>query len=82
MTRTKTFFFLGLTDNSATLIDNIFTNCVDKDLHSSGILLSDMSDYLLCFCILNFEHQFYKRKQFIYRRKIDYSSLFHFYDSL
>ena len=42
-----------------------------------------MSGRLLCFRILNFEHQFYKRKQqFIYRRKIDYSSLFHFYDSL
>ena len=35
-----------LTDNSATLIDNIFTNYTDSNSHSSGVLILDMSDHL------------------------------------
>nr|XP_049579035.1 uncharacterized protein LOC125970572 [Syngnathus scovelli]XP_049579036.1 uncharacterized protein LOC125970572 [Syngnathus scovelli] len=39
-----------ITENSATLIDIIFTNILDRD-HLSGILYSDISDYLPIFSI-------------------------------
>ena len=40
-----------LSDDSNTLIDNIFTNNSGKT-HISGILTSPISDHLLNFCIL------------------------------
>ena len=41
-----------LTDYSATLIDNAFSNCYDSETQSSGILLSDISDHFPYFCTL------------------------------
>ena len=38
--------------NSATLIDNIFTNCVDSQNSISGILATDISDHLPIFHLL------------------------------
>ena len=40
-----------LSDNSNTLIDNIFTNNICKP-HESGILVTPISDHLMQFCIL------------------------------
>ena len=39
-----------ITAHTATLIDNIFTNCSGKCLFS-GLLFSDISDHLPIFCI-------------------------------
>ena len=39
-----------LSDNSNTLIDNIFTNNICKP-HESGILVTTISDHLMQFCI-------------------------------
>ena len=39
-----------LSDNSNTLIDNIFTNNICKP-HESGILVTPISDHLMQFCI-------------------------------
>ena len=40
-----------LSDDSNTLIDNIFTNNIGK-AHIFGILTSPISDHMLNFCIL------------------------------
>ena len=39
-------------DTSSTLIDNVFTNAIDKK-HTSGILLRPISDHQMFFCILD-----------------------------
>ena len=44
-----------LSDDSNTLIDNIFTNNLGKT-HISGILTSPISDHLLNFCIFEDTH--------------------------
>ncbi|ESN98707.1 hypothetical protein HELRODRAFT_162160 [Helobdella robusta] len=44
-----------ITDHSATLLDNIFTN--DFNSHFSGIFVSDISDHLPIFSFSNFENE-------------------------
>ena len=39
-----------ITEISATLIDTIFTNCIQNEF-SSGVICSDISDYMPIFCI-------------------------------
>ena len=39
-----------ITDHSATLIDNIFTNELDSKINS-GLLISDISDHLPIFAV-------------------------------
>ena len=39
-----------ITDTSATLIDNIFVNCIQNDIEC-GLIFSDLSDHLPVFCI-------------------------------
>ena len=39
-------------DTASTLIDNVFSNVVDKD-HTCGILVRPISDHQMYFCILN-----------------------------
>ena len=39
-------------DTSSTLIDNVYTNTIDKK-HTSGILIRPISDHQMYFCILN-----------------------------
>lgn len=45
-----------ITQGSASLIDNIFTNDTDK-ISISGILISDISDHLPVFTVYNVDHQ-------------------------
>ena len=39
-----------ISHNSATLIDNIFTNCIHSEL-DAGIICSDISDHMPIFCV-------------------------------
>ena len=55
-----------ITQNTATLIDNVFTNNTDNIL-KSGILVNDVSDHLSAFTIVNYKKcnssppKYYKR---------------------
>ena len=40
-----------VTENTATLIDNIFTNNFDKSIHHKGVLVTDISDHFPIFII-------------------------------
>lgn len=44
-----------ITDHSATLIDNIFTNELNNSI-TSGLLITDISDHLPVFCVCNCSH--------------------------
>ena len=46
-------FLTRLAQNSASLIDNIFSNLSTVRYHSSGILLSDISDHLPYYFSIN-----------------------------
>ena len=60
-----------LSDDSNTLIDNIFTNNLGKT-HLSGILTSPISDHLLNFCILEDAHVCHiKNNMFVEIEKIN-----------
>ena len=55
-----------ITKRSATLLDNIFTNCLENVLQS-GIFTSDISDHFAVFCTLKtdtkgYNHTHFKRK--------------------
>ena len=39
-------------DTASTLIDNIYTNVLDKS-HTSGILIRPISDHQMYFCVMN-----------------------------
>ena len=39
-------------DTASTLIDNIYTNVLDKS-HTSGILIRPLSDHQMYFCVMN-----------------------------
>ena len=41
---------IRITETSATLIDTIFTNCIQNEF-SSGVICSDISDHMPIFCI-------------------------------
>ena len=47
-----------LCDTASTLIDNVYTNVIDKD-HTCGILVRPISDHQMYFCILN--ENYFKR---------------------
>ena len=42
--------YIRITESSATLIDNIFTNELNIDI-TSGLMINDISDHLPVFCI-------------------------------
>ena len=42
-------------DTTSTLIDNIYTNAVDKD-HTSGILIRPISDHQMYFSMINLSY--------------------------
>ena len=68
-----------LSDDSNTLIDNIFTNNLGKT-HISGILTSPISDHLLNFCILEDTHVCHvKNNMFVEIEKISTTSINNFF---
>ena len=71
-----------LSDDSNTLIYNIFTNNLGKT-HISGILTSPISDHLLNFCILEDTHVCHiKNNLFVEIEKISTSSINNFRNSV
>ena len=71
-----------LSDDSNTLIDNIFTNNLCKT-HTSGILTSPISDHLLNFCILEDTHVCHiKNNMFVEIEKISTTSINNFRNSV
>ena len=43
---------MTLNDDTSTLIDNVYSNVIDKS-HASGILIRPVSDHQMYFCIMN-----------------------------
>ena len=71
-----------LSDDSNTLIDNIFSNNLGKT-HISGILTSPISDHLLNFCILEDTHVCHiKNNMFVEIEKISTTSINNFRNSV
>ena len=60
-----------ITQNSATLIDQMFTNSDEKCSHFSGIILSDISDHLPYFYCINIQNHNKMSKEYIYHRKLN-----------
>ena len=64
-----------ITDSTATLIDNGFTNSqMNKNLSCSGALISNISDHLS-----DLHQQECTRKYYIYRKKSNDSNIYKFY---
>ena len=70
-----------VTDTSATLIDNIFIN-LNKDLYSSGIIITDISDHVPCFCKLKIKVDYIKPPKYIFFRKLNETNINKFKDEL
>lgn len=70
----------SITDHSASLIDNTFTNVINTDL-KSRLLISDISGYLPVFCMID---QIIRRRNqgFVYsdKQKVRAEFLHHFKD--
>ena len=63
-----------ISSNTATLIDNIFTNVLNKNIHS-GILMEDLSDHLPIFAVTQNVCSVKKEDQFIIKRIINQRKL-------
>jgi hypothetical protein len=69
-----------ITDSSATLIDNIFTN-THSNLISSGIWLADISDHLPIFMTFPYNHNIVKKQTlplFTYKRQYTSENIMQF----
>ena len=72
-----------LTDNSASLIDNIFSSFSNLQmLHSSGILISDISDHFPCYYFMNCNVKLKKVKKNIQCRKFNHENMTNLYNDL
>ena len=60
-----------IAENSATLIDQIFTNFENKSSQSSGVIISNISDHFpLFYCINNDINKYNKPNKYIYHKVI------------
>ena len=71
-----------ITTTTASLIDNIFSNCVQNELNS-GIICSDITDHMPVFCVnrgklFNTD----RRKETVFRRVITNEKIVHFKEEL
>ena len=72
-----------LAEHSASLIDNIFTNCTDNNIvNFSGILISDISDHLPSFFCMNNILKQTKPKKYLYCRKYNEETFHKLYSHL
>ena len=65
-----------ITNQSATCIDNIMTNCI-SDTYTSGILINQISDHFITFHITNFRHEL-KKNKFSYGRQFTEEKILEF----
>ena len=70
-----------ITDNSTTLIDNIFTNELRFNL-TSGIMFNDISDHLPIFALCEYNISRYNIKEFQFIRKMNEDIMESFSDEL
>ena len=71
-----------LSESSATLIDNIFSNSHESNSSVSGIMINNMSDYLSCFHCFELGIQSSQPTKFTYKRNISQNSISNLYDYL
>lgn len=64
-----------ITSSSATLIDNIFCNCVHNNNFLNGILCTDISDHLPIFCIKKTIQQNEEKVKYVKKRIFNDSSI-------
>ena len=57
-----------VTNNTKTLIDNIYTNCITDHHIESGIFYTDISDHFPIFCIIKTEKREKSTDEFIHKR--------------
>ena len=67
-----------VTDNSATLIDNIYTNCLDNENSISGILPTDISDHFPIFHIIFDKHKSETITKPVFKRKMSRKAIAEF----
>ena len=70
-----------ITDNSTTLIDNIFTNELRFNL-TSGIMFNDISDHLPIFALCEYNISKYNEKEFQFIRKMNEDTMESFSNEL
>ena len=70
-----------ITDSSATLIDNIFTNTLTS-LNSSGIIISELSDHFPCFYHLKLSKDYLKPPKFVFKRNFSDKNVERLYKAL
>ena len=63
-----------ISTNSATLMDNIFTNHA-HGLHSSGILISEISDHFPCFYQVSLSYEHNSLKKYIFKRNFNQQNI-------
>ena len=66
-----------ITDSSATLIDNIFTNYNETDC-SSGIIITNISDHFPCFYCMKCDKKYPKSNTNIYSRNFNVTNINNF----
>ena len=71
-----------LSESSATLIDNIFSNSHESNSSVSGIMINNMSDHLPCFHCFELGIQSSQPTKFTYKRNISQNSISNLYDYL
>ena len=71
-----------ISDSSATLIDNIFSNTTNKMLHFSGIIITDISDHFPCFYQLKISRDYVKPDKYMFYRKYNEGNLNKLYHEL
>ena len=71
-----------VTDRSATLIDNIFSNVSDNRQHFSGILITNLSDHFPCFYQIKSNRRYNKSNKFIFCRNFNQENICKLYHNL
>ena len=71
-----------VTDRSATLIDNIFSNVSDNRQHFSGILITNLSDHFPRFYQIKTNRRYNKSNKFIFCRNFNQENIYKLYHNL
>ena len=64
-----------IAETSATLIDNVFTNCDNKNLHTAGIIITDISDHFPYFYMIKLNKGYLNPPKFVFNRKFSKENL-------
>ena len=64
-----------IAETSATLIDNVFTNCDNKNLHTAGIIITDIPDRFPYIYIIKLNKGYLNPPKFVCNRKFSKENL-------